>query len=323
MELPPPLRRAVDLALEGVGLADLTRAAEALSSRYRDEVLDGRFHLSDDLAARAYLATRLPATFAAVRSSLTAVAQRRPDFTPRTLLDAGAGPGSALWAAADLWASLDDAVLVEGSAAIRAWGERLGEGLPLQRIEWRAADLTAAPLASEPRDLVILAYVLNELEPEARGRLIDRLWTTTADTFVVIEPGTSAGWKRILEVRERLVGAGAHLLAPCPHAARCPLAPPDWCHFSCRVPRSRLHRRAKRAEVPWEDEKYLYLAASRRPAPPPEARVLASPQARKGLVRLKLCRHDGALEERTVSRRAGAAFARARRLDWGDALEER
>ena len=78
MELPPALRQAVDKALEGVALADLKRAADRLSHRYRGEVRDGRLHLSDRLAAQAYLATRLPATYAAIRASLAAVAEIRP-----------------------------------------------------------------------------------------------------------------------------------------------------------------------------------------------------------------------------------------------------
>src|SRR5436309_667858 len=83
-------------------------AAQPLSQRYRSETRDGHFHLADDLAARAYLATRLPATYAAVRASMDAVADVRPDFTPRTMLDIGAGPGSALWAAAGRWPSVED-----------------------------------------------------------------------------------------------------------------------------------------------------------------------------------------------------------------------
>ena len=74
MELPAALRAAVDKALEGVPLADLQAAAERLSARYRSETRDGRAHLSDDLSARAYLAVRMPATYAAIRASLDAVA---------------------------------------------------------------------------------------------------------------------------------------------------------------------------------------------------------------------------------------------------------
>lgn len=320
MELPVALRQAVDRALEGVPLSDLAAAAGTLSRRYRAEVRDGRFHLSDDMAARAYLATRLPATYAAIRASLEAVADVRPDFAPLTALDVGAGPGSALWAAAERWPGLEDAVLIEGSDAIRAWGERLAAGASPARIEWRAGDVASGLPDLAPRDLVTLAYVLAELAPEARDRLVDRLWSLTADTLVIVEPGTPAGSTRILGTRDRLVAAGAHLLAPCPHAAACPLSPPDWCHFSRRVARSRPHRRAKGAEVPWEDEKYIYIAASRRPGTPPEARVVAPPRSTGGQIRLKLCSRDGAAGDRPLTRRDGAAFKAARRLRWGDAL---
>ncbi len=319
MDLPPLLRQAVDDALEGVPLSDLARASETLSQRYRAELRDGRFHLADDLAARAYLATRLPATYAAVRASLNEVAAVRPDFAPVSTLDVGAGPGTATWAASDCWESLEDALLIEGSPTMRGWGERLAAELPL-RLEWRTHDLATGLPDLAPRDLVTLAYVLDELEPEARIPLLDQLWSLTADTLLIVEPGTPAGYRRILAARARLVSLGAHLLAPCPHAAECPLSPPDWCHFSQRVPRSRLHRQVKGAEVPWEDEKFSYLAVSRRPGLRPEARVLAPPQSRSGLVRLKLCQHDGSAAEKTFSKRDGAEFKRARRLEWGDAL---
>lgn len=320
MELPFALRQAVDRALEGVGLSELTRAADALSRRYRAEVRDGRFHLSDDMAARAYLATRLPATYAAIRAAFAAVAAAQADFAPATLLDVGAGPGSALWAAADCWPGLADAVLIEGSPAIRAWGERLSAQATPTRIEWQAGDVAADLPNLAPRDLVTLAYVLGELAPEARDRLVDRLWTLTAGVLVIVEPGTPAGWTRILAAREWLIAAGARLLAPCPHMAACPLSPPDWCHFARRVARSRLHRQAKGAEVPWEDEKYVYIAAARRAGRPVEARVIAPPRMGSGRISLKLCQRDGTAAERLLTRRDGVAFKTARRLGWGDAL---
>src|SRR5581483_4631699 len=122
MQLPPALRQAVDAALEGVPRAALAAAQESLSQRYRGEIRDGRAHLSDDLSARAYLAARLPATYAALRAALEAVAERRPDFAPRRLLDFGAGPGTALWAARDCWPDLEAALLIESSAAILSFG---------------------------------------------------------------------------------------------------------------------------------------------------------------------------------------------------------
>ena len=165
-------------------------------------------------------------------------------------------------------------------------------------------------------------YVLGELADKARNRLVERLWSLTAGVLLVVEPGTPAGWRRILVVRNRLVAGGAHLLAPCPHAAACPLTPPDWCRFSRRVARSRSHRLAKAATVPWEDETYIYIAAGRRPGLAVQARVIAPPRTASGRIAQKLCRHDGSVAERLVTRREGAAYKAARRLDWGDAVAD-
>ena len=316
MQLPPSLRAAIDRELEGIALADLARASDALSQRYRAEVQDGRLHLADEAAARAYLTTRLPATFAAISAALSAVAEGRPDFAPRMALDAGAGPGTATWAAAQQWDSLEDATLVEASSAVRAVGQRLG--LPVTHPKWLAGRLDAALADLSPSDLVLLAYVLDELPEAAREPLIRQLWALTADTLLIIEPGTPSGWKRILHARDLLIQAGAHILAPCPHTRPCPLAAPDWCHFSARVVRSRLHREAKGGTVPWEDEKFIYVAASRQPALKREARILAPPRRSKADVALKLCQTDGSADEHVVAKRDRNAFKSTRKLDWGD-----
>jgi ribosomal protein RSM22 (predicted rRNA methylase) len=171
-----------------------------------------------------------------------------------------------------------------------------------------------------PRDLVILAYALNELDAEVRQSVLTRLWRATADTLVIVEPGTPAGWQRILAARRQLIEAGAHVIAPCPHADECPLVPPDWCHFAARVARSRLHRQAKGAEVPWEDEKFSYVAVSRVSALCLGARVIARPRKASGRVTLKLCRPDGSAGDQLFSRRDGAPFKRAWRSDWGASL---
>lgn len=318
MELPPRLRQAVDSALEGVALSDLTNAVEALSHRYRNEVRDGRLHLADEKSALAYLATRLPATYAAARASFAAAAEALPGFAPSTALDVGAGPGAALWAAASCWPGLFDAVLLEASPVIQAWGEKLCVSAGVARVAWRQADIRRPLPAIPPRDLVTLAYVLDELAPEERDQLVDRLWGLTVGLLVIVEPGTPKGWLRILAARDRLLAAGAHIAAPCPHAAACPLAAPDWCHFSARVARSRIHRLAKNAEVPWEDEKFIFLAATRMPVSHSGTRVLAPPQAASGRVNLKLCTSEGAATQRLVTRREGAAFKAARRTGWGD-----
>jgi ribosomal protein RSM22 (predicted rRNA methylase) len=319
VELPAPLRQAIDRILENTPLPQLRQAAKTLSDRYRAEIRDGRLHMAEEAAVKAYLAQRMPATYAAARACLEAVAEARPDFLPGSLLDIGAGPGTVLWAAADIW-KMERATMLEASSAARTMGERLAKGALAARTDWLAGDVTVDRPALKPADLVTVAYVLDELPPPSVPRLIERLWALTADTLLVVEPGTPAGWRRVLDVRAQLIAAGAHILAPCPHRAPCPLTAPDWCHFSRRVARSRLHRLAKDADVPWEDEKFIYLAASRLPASSLPVRVLAPPKAGSGKVSLKLCNPDGRMTERLYSRRDGAAYKEARRAGWGDTL---
>ena len=319
MELPSALRAAVDRALEGVPLAELQRAADMLSSRYRAETRDGKLHLSDEMFASAYLATRLPATFAAVRACLESAAELMPAFAPKSLLDVGAGPGTALWAASDCWPTIAAATMLEASQAIRKVGVDLSEHCGVAHVEWRAADASKS-FEADKADLVTLAYVLDELSSAEGLALVERLWAATDGLLVVVEPGTPAGWRRMMAVRSRLLELGAHLAAPCPHSRACPIVEPDWCHFSRRVARSRLHRLTKRGEVPWEDEKYIFLAASRLPAETFSARVLAPSRGGSGKIHLKLCQENGSIEEKLLTKRDGELFKTARRADWGDIL---
>ncbi len=318
MQLPSALRQAIDQELTGIALADLADVSAELSRRYRAETRDGRLHINDEIAARAYLTTRMPATYAAISTCLTAIVAAQPDFHPRGILDVGAGPGTATWAASAIWDSLATARMIEASPAIRTVGERLSRALPLDRVDWRTQRVGDGLPGMTAADLVVLAYVLDELDPPARAPLIMRLWELTAQALIVVEPGTTEGWKRVLAVRDQLIGAGAHILAPCPHATACPLSAPDWCHFSARIARSRLHREAKGGSVPWEDEKFIYLAVSRHPSAQRVSRILAPPQVSKAAVMLKLCDSDGILVERTIARRDGVAFKAARKLGWGD-----
>jgi ribosomal protein RSM22 (predicted rRNA methylase) len=320
MELPARLRQGVDSLLNGVALSELQRASHILSKRYRAETRDGRLHLSDEMAAYAYLAARLPATYAAVFSSLNYAAQLRPDFTPQTLLDVGAGPGTVLWAASQCWPELRQATLLEASEAIRSVGSKLSAEAGLDKVEWVARDIVKERSALPKAELVTLAYVLDELSLAERRDLVGRLWAACESMLVLIEPGTPAGWQRIMDARDQLLSEGGFIVAPCPHQQSCSIQGIDWCHFSRRVARSKMHRLTKQAEVPWEDEKFIYLAVSRSEGERAANRVLAPVKTSSGKAELKLCRNDGAIVEQIITKRDGDLFKKARRADWGDDL---
>ena len=66
--------------------------------------------------------------------------------------------------------------------------------------------------------------MIGEIGDAERRALAELMWEKTRDTLLVVEPGTPAGYARIIALRERLIALGAHVAAPCPHDGKCPLA---------------------------------------------------------------------------------------------------
>jgi ribosomal protein RSM22 (predicted rRNA methylase) len=329
-ELPGPLRAALEQALDGVPRKGLADRARATSHAYRaGKPSSGVIREADD--ALAYALTRLPATYAACAAVLGEAVRMAPAFLPRSVLDAGAGTGAASWAALETWPGVAAVTWLDASPPFLTLAERLAaEGpAPLRTADARRVDLTSA--GPWPRaELVVASYALAEIAPERQAGVVQSLWDACEGLLALIEPGTPAGYARILAARAELIASGATILAPCPHHEACPLSGsdrrhdgyPGWCHFSVRLPRSRDHRLAKGAEVPFEDERFAYLIATRPTvaAAARAPRILAPPRAGKPGIDLKLCGPNG-LEQRFVARRDKAQHAIARRLGWGDVFD--
>ncbi len=269
----------------------------------------------------AYAVARMPATYAAIAAAMDATAQRAPDFVPRTLLDAGAGLGSASWAALEFWPEIEQLTLLDNHPGFRAAAAQLARSTPT----FSAANFLAGDMAGftspAPFDLVVAGYALAEISANFLPRVLDALWAACGGVLLIVEPGTPAGFERIVKARTHLLRSGAKLIAPCPHENACPVLAPDWCHFTQRLPRLRAHMQAKDATVPFEDEKFAYLAAAHESVMLASAspRILTAPDVAKGEVRLKLCTGAG-LETRVVPRRDAGAYRAASRAKWGETL---
>ena len=320
-DLPAELKAALDAKLQGRSRNDIASRAALISKTYRDGGGSGAIRSEAD--ALAYALARMPATYAAVVASLNALCEIAPDFAPHSLLDVGAGPGTASWAAAATFPSLQSFALLDANAALRALALDLAKtSTRLGDLKYRSGEALAALADTEAADLVIASYLIGELDDAQRPKLAERLWSKTRGTLLVVEPGTPAGYARIIAFRQQLIAAGAHVAAPCPHDGRCPLTAPDWCHFTQRLARSRAHKQVKGAELPFEDEKFCYLALTRTPVALRPSRVLAQPHLGKAEVTAKLCTPDG-LKSEKVPRRDKTAYARARRWRWGDAVVDK
>ena len=321
-DIPAPLGAAIAAQLHAQSRRRIATVAESMSDGYRAgrasrEVIDS------EESVLAYLLARLPATYAAVSAALEEIVARAPAFAPASLLDAGAGPGTASWAAMAVWPGLARVTLLDDSEMFREMAHRLAAASPhaaLSAASVQAGNLTLKQ-ALPTSDLVIASYTLAELPDDHIAGIASRLWEACAGILLLVEPGTPAGYRRIIACRETLLREGAAIVAPCTGDYACPLRGPDWCHFSVRLARSRDHMIAKGAQAPFEDEKYCYLALARPhvAVTPAAARVLAPPRRNKAGIDMKLCT-DGIVAMRAVASRERRAFAKLRRVQWGDGL---
>jgi ribosomal protein RSM22 (predicted rRNA methylase) len=318
-DLPAELKAALDGKLRGFSRSDAAGRSAAISKTYRDGGGSGGIRSETD--ALAYALARMPATYAAVTASLNALVEIRPDFTPKTLLDVGAGPGTATWAAAETFPSLQRFSLLDANDALRALALSLvTDSFRLRDVGYERGEARTALAKADAADLVVASYMIGELGDGERRALAELMWAKTTDTLLVVEPGTPAGYARIIALRDQLIAMGARVVAPCPHDGQCPLAAPDWCHFSQRLQRSRAHKQVKGAELPFEDERFSYVVLTRDPVEGRQlSRVLAQPDVGKVEVAVKLCTPEGVVRAK-VPRRAKAEYAAARRWRWGDGV---
>ncbi len=326
MELPEALRLAITEVAERQPRQALDRAAATLSAVYRAEgSAQSARGVDSPAAVAAYAVTRLPATFAALSAVLSETRARLLAWEPRSLLDAGAGPGVSAWASVAVWPSLRRAALLERDQRMMTLGAELLAMAPPGELEisWRQVDLTGSwgKPALAHTDLVTCAYVLNELPETQRSELVARLWSVTepaTGVLALVAPGTPAGFAIIRAARDQLIAAGAHIIAPCVHERPCPMQPGDWCHMAQRLARSRLHRQLKGGDAPFEDEKFSYIIAARQPGTRAAARVIRHPVTYPGRVMLDLCGPEG-LERREITRSHRSEFHLARDMRWGSA----
>jgi len=316
MGLPERLQARLAALAEGKSRAGLAQRSGSISEKYREfKASSGHIGGGDDVLA--YAMSRMPATFAAVEWVFEEAAVRAEGFEPRSMLDAGAGPGTASWAAAEQWPGIETITMFDHGGEFLELARELAEGeLPAQVLHGEIA----RPGLEESRfDLVVASYSLTELPDGEVAKAALGLWERCTGMMAIIEPGRPRDYGRLMEARRALLAAGAHMVAPCPHGDECPLPEGDWCHFSVRLQRSRDHMRMKGGTLGYEDEKFSYLVVARPGvmAEPAAARIIKPVERNKFEAVLELCT-PGGLRREEVLKRNGEAFRVARKVEWGD-----
>ncbi|KAK8918907.1 hypothetical protein KSP39_PZI021056 [Platanthera zijinensis] len=229
----------------------------------------------------AYVASRMPAVYTACHRVLKEVHRRLPDFSPASMLDFGAGPGSAIWAMREVWPkTLERVNLVEPSKDMQRVAQCLLSDLKGVPIIHSYDDIQTLNrnLNKHERghDLVISSYALGEI-PSLSDRItiVRQLWDLTRDVLVLLEPGTPHGSKIIQQMRSYILWMAkrkcrkckksnnmpseekaivdarastndAFVVAPCSHDGQCPLENSGkYCHFVQRLERTSSQRAYK------------------------------------------------------------------------------
>ncbi len=317
------MQEATEKLLEERSILKIRNCVSSICERYNNESGQGRVLVKNEEEAVSYAVSRMPGTFGAVKSALTAF-REVCNFEPKSLADIGSGTGAAVWAAASEYDFVTITCFERENSMIEIGRFMLSYGNDaMKNAAWLQKDITATDNDGEGQiraDLVTASYIMNELRPAEREGFLNALWNMSDKAIVLIEPGTKEGYKNILLARDKYLKMGASVVAPCTHLNKCPLPEDDWCHFTCRMQRSKVQKFVKGGDAPYEDEKFSYLAVIKEPGiSPGGARIIRHPITNKGYVELKTCSASGT-EDKRITAKDKAAYKVAKKAEWGDLI---
>lgn len=275
----------------------------------------------------AYVICRMAATFAADRRALQHMKKILPDFAPKSVLDIGCGPGGALFAAIEAFPSIEKGTGLDRSSDFARlfnilFSQSFAPKIPCTITQ---SNLSQNILWKDSVDLAIASYSLGELSETSRASWIKEA-KEKSRVLLIVEPGTPAGYTRLMECRKLAIQLNGTIIAPCTHMQACPHeGTKRWCHESVRLFRTALHRRMKEGSLGYEDEKFCYLAVvfdrSILLTIPPY-RIVHVPQHRHGHSNFVVCSKEGKIEKIIFSKKHQGSYREAREAEWGDSVNE-
>lgn len=315
MNLPNEINQKLEEKYASSNTKKLKEAANRISNIYVEEFSNGG-SISSKEDILAYAITRMPATFSSISSALEYVLEFiEGDIT--SVLDLGSGTGSSLLACSFLLKNHPFLTAVEKEKEMIELSKYLLEEYDSK--EYLNLDMVNEYPTDKKSDLVIASYSLNELNKEQRTKTLDNIWLSANKYILIVEPGTPNASKEIKEIRQYFIDKGGYVIAPCPHCNKCMIEESDWCHFSSRVQRSKLHKLIKQVDSPFEDEKYSYIAISKMPCNRCSSRVMRHPIETNGKVTLTVCDNTG-VHKQDILKKEKDLYKKAKKITNGDSF---
>eukprot|EP00124_Ichthyophonus_hoferi_P002049 Ihof_evm2s127 gene=Ihof_evmTU2s127 len=188
----------------------------------------------------AYAVSCMPEIYATTVRVFQEIADRVPNWDPKSMIDFGSGTASAVWAAHKVWGGVTSHECIDISQHMIDLADNLlrdkNDKLVIPNITFR--QFLSVNQNSTPSNLVTAAFALCELPDEnTRRNSLWSLWQRTEDFLVLIEPASKDGFANILEARDMMLRMDkAHVVAPCPHSYKCPrIGTQRTCAFAQRA----------------------------------------------------------------------------------------
>ena len=318
MNLPIEIKRYIENELNDISKNKLQNNAKNISINYRENEGKGKRLLKSEDEALAYAISRMPATYGAVYNSLKHSVEIY-NQNIKTVADMGAGTGAGAIAVNELL-DIDQIECFEREDAMQKMGKKIFDNYDniSKKSNWNKFDICKDVL-KEKYDLVIVSYMLNEISDEKKDIIVEKLWNMFDKMLLIVEPGTMKGYNNVINAKKKLIEKGGKIVAPC-RSNECRLPKNDWCNFSCRVQRTKIHKELKNGNVPYEDEKYIYIAITKEDINEiDKKRILRHPMIYSGFVKLKVCDRDE-IKEITISKKDKEKFKIVRKSKVGDLI---
>lgn len=317
MDLPIEIKKYIENELNYINKNDLYTNAKKISEKYRENDGKGNTLLKNEEEAIAYAISRMPATYGAVYDSLKySLENYKPDI--KSVADIGAGTGAATIATNELL-DLEKIECFEKQDSMQKIAKEIFSSYKdlADKTNWHKFDIYDEEIKEE-YDLVVSSYMLNEIEDKQKDFVIEKLWKASSKMLLIVEPGTIQGYRNIMNAKKKIIDMGGQIVAPC-KSNECKLPDNDWCNFSCRIQRTKMHKGLKDGDVPYEDEKYIYLTASKENFEKTDKmRIIRHPMIHSGFVKLKVC--DEEIKEITITKKDKERFKIARKSKTGDLI---
>ncbi|MEC8009545.1 MAG: small ribosomal subunit Rsm22 family protein [Pseudomonadota bacterium] len=243
--------------------------------------------IPDQRTAAAYMIAR----GLSISGVMQHIFEQEPAFFSKikNVIDFGGGPGTFLWSLLDHTQDVHYSNIDMNKHLLNVFKEIANHLNLAEQAQAVQQDYFQFKAIENQYDLAVFSYTLCE-NPGAI-KAIDKA-THISENILIIEPGTPLGFKNILQSRALLIDKGFSVLAPCSHMQTCPLqeSESDWCHFVARNMRTKTQMFLKSAERGYEDEKFIYLIATKSESEGNEGqRIISRPQLNGHILHFDIC----------------------------------